>query len=121
MTITDRRATPRVTLPPMYTSVLVHRNRDMTIETLDGHAYDVSEGGARVELDEALPPGEPVSVAIRLPGGAGEIVASGVVAWANDREDDPGPCRMALRFTRFFAERDRARLVRHVESSRRAA
>ncbi len=54
----DRRGYERFTLMPMYTSVQAKRLVDDATEDITGHAYDISEAGARIELDEALEPGD---------------------------------------------------------------
>lgn len=111
----DRRRFERFALPAMYTTVRVHCVRDGRMTCLEGHAYDVSAGGMRVELDETLVPGEPVSVEITLPlhltGDDGAIQTLGRAAWSNDSEDDPGPVRSAIEITRFVDAADRDRLL----------
>lgn len=83
---------------------------------LHGHVYDISEGGARIELDEPLPLGEPVQVRVTLPGETRGIDARGDVVWVNDADDDPGPRRMALKFTDFISGADRDRLLRFISA-----
>jgi len=45
------------------------------------------------------------------------------VVWVHDEQDDPGPRRMALKFTEFLNRSDRNRLVEYIdrERGRRAA
>ncbi len=92
----------------------------------EGHAYDVSEGGAQFELDHILTPGEPVRLRIELPGlglasrqvltgAASPIVVYANVVWLED-EDEPAPYRMAAVFTRFAREGDRERLKNRLRS-----
>ena len=107
----NRRAHERYCLPPMYTTVSARRG-DATV--LHGHVYDISEGGARIELDEALAPGENVTVDLALPGGPAGFRVRGRVVWVNDEADDPGPRRMALRFDGFGGGDDRERLARYL-------
>jgi hypothetical protein len=95
----------------MYTDVSVQRLASGTLSTLDGHAYDISEAGMRIELDEVLDVGERVSACVRLPGETNGIFVSGRVVWINDDEEDPGARRMAIRFTRFLSPFDHTRLV----------
>lgn len=108
---------------PMYTSVAAKRSADDTAEEIAGHAYDISEGGARIELDRALEPGESIAIDFTLPGATSTVAASADVVWVNDEIDDPGPRRMALRFTSFRSSEDHDRLRRYLGSGvvRRAA
>jgi hypothetical protein len=108
----NRRRHERRALPAAYTSVEACRASHAASESLLGHAYDLSESGLRIELDEALPPGEPVQVRVNLPGDPGPVAAHADVVWVNDEADDPGPRRMALRFTDFVTLADRERLMR---------
>ncbi len=119
----DRRACERFTLMPMYTSVAATRLADDAAAEIAGHAYDISEGGARIELDQALEPGEAIAIDITLPGATSTVAASADVVWVNDAIDDPGPRRMALRFSNFRSHEDRDRLRRYLGSGvgRRAA
>ena len=120
---TDRRSCERFTLMPMYTSVQVKRLSDGVTEDIAGHAYDISESGARIELDQALEPGESIDVDFTLPGATSTVSASADVVWVNDAIDDPGPRRMALQFTAFRSDEDHDRLRRYLGSGlvRRAA
>jgi hypothetical protein len=113
----------------MYTGV-VAECPERPGEALDGHVYDISEGGVRFELDHAIAPGSAVTLRIDLPrwlpaplegpedGGASdagvliepkpvEVLAS--VIWADD-DGVPGPVRMAATFTAFLDAADRDRL-----------
>ena len=98
----------------MYTRVTVQRVDAMTMQAVEGHAYDVSESGVRVELDVPLRVDERVSVELCLPGEPTAVFASGRVVWVNDEDDDPGPRRLAIEFTRFLTEADRDRLIRNM-------
>lgn len=119
----NRRQHERFHLEPGYASVAVQRVEGMTLQTLEGHAYDISVSGARIELDQPLQLGERIAMCLSLPGEANSIFVSGRVVWAHDDEDDPGARRMAVEFTRFLAPEDRARLLRYVggRSGRQAA
>ena len=97
----NRRAFDRFSLPPMHSFVRVSRQDEKDGEGLIGHAYDVSESGVRVELDEALAPGEAICLSISLPGEQTGINARGEVVWTSDPEDDPGPRRVGVRFEQF--------------------
>lgn len=110
----NRRAYERFSLPPMYTSVTASRggSGEPGAEMI-GHAYDISEGGMRIELDEPIAVGERLNIAISLPG-SGDIAVSGDVVWMNDEQDDPGPRRMALHITEFVGEVDRHRLMQYL-------
>lgn len=96
----------------MYTTVEATCAANAAGEAMHGHAYDISEGGARIELDEPLPEGEPLEVRFTLPGETRDVQAHADVVWVNPEEDDPGPRRMALKFTDFVTQADRDRLVR---------
>ena len=108
----NRRQHERFALPAMYTSVEARRGASPVEERLTGHAYDISEGGVRVELDEPLLAGANLNLRLSLPGEQHAVCVTGDVVWVNDTEDDPGPRRMALRFTSFPQQADRDRLVR---------
>ena len=119
----DRRAHQRFTLMPMYTTVEARRLAGDVDRVLLGHAYDISETGVRIELDEALEPGESIALHLTLPGATSSVAASANVVWVNDEIDDPGPRRMALRFTNFRSDKDHDCLLRYLGSGliRRAA
>ena len=118
----NRRQHERVHLEAGYASVTVQRVEGMALQTLEGHAYDISVSGARIELDRSLQLGERTAMCLRLPGEANSIFVSGRIVWVHDDEDDPGARRMAVQFTRFLAPEDRARLLRYVDGgSRRQA
>ena len=118
-----RRKHERIRVQPMYTSVIAKAGGTSDDLEMLGHVYDVSEGGVRIELDEALEPGQTVTVQLEFPGTAAAIEASAKVVWVHDDLDDPGPRRMALRFTEFTSAPDRDRLVDYIdrERGRRAA
>ncbi len=120
---TDRREHQRFTLMPMYTAVEAKRLAGDSDRALLGHAYDISETGVRIELDEALEPGETIALHLTLPGATSSVTASADVVWVNDEIDDPGPRRMALRFTDFHSDQDRDCLRRYLGGAliRRAA
>jgi hypothetical protein len=119
----DQRRHRRLHLEPGCAGVTVQRVEGMALHTLDGHAYDISLAGARIELDRPLELGERLALCLRLPGEANSVFASGRVVWIHDDDDDPGARRMAVQFTRFLADEDRQRLLRFMggESGRRAA
>ena len=113
----------RIRVQPMYTAVTASTSAQNCPLRLHGHVYDISEGGVRIELDDALDPGEIVSLYLELPGTDAAIEASASVVWVHDEQDDPGPRRMALKFTEFLNPSDRNRLVDYIdrERGRRAA
>jgi len=123
LTISDRRQHVRYEVPPMYTRITV-RPLDSEEFLWDGHAYDVSEGGVRFELDEPIEPGTEVAVRIDLPATLGErrtdrrsAFAFANVVWLEE-EDLPGPVRMAAVFTRFPREGDKELLMRRLNDGR---
>jgi hypothetical protein len=107
----------------MYTGVSV-RLMDNEKFTLEGHGYDVSEGGIQFELDRGIEPGTPVAMQIALPqsfwgtdeGPGRAVFVFGNVVWADDSE--PGPVRMAVVFTRFARAGDRERLLEPIQRAR---
>lgn len=114
-TLLNRRRFPRFVVKPMYTPVSV-RALDEEGFLREGHAYDISEGGVRFELDRPLPVGTPVAMQITLPsdgfdmGTSRTILVFGTVIWLED-EEDPPPVRCAVNFTGFARVGDRDRLV----------
>lgn len=106
----DKRKHPRFDLPAMYTPILV---RTADGEEMEGHVYDISQGGLQFELDGALEPGSPIEIELELPLGAfrsaGPLSASCNVVWIED-EDDPGPTRHAAVFSSFASDADARRL-----------
>ncbi len=105
----NRREHERYRLNAMYTSISVEPKMSVGQEML-GHAYDISESGVRIELDEPLEPGQSVNVRMELPGAEQQIRTDADVIWVNDDQDDPGPRRMALRFKKFQTPMDQQRL-----------
>lgn len=112
--IMNRRAHERFRLAPMYTSVRARWRDGSSIGHSVGHAYDVSEAGLRLELDERCEPGRRLDLSVTLPGVDEPLEFTGEVVWAHDDTDDPGPCRMAVRITEFRTPRDRIRLFRYL-------
>ncbi len=111
----NRRQFERFSLRPMYTAVSVQRRGAEHGSRLDGHAYDIGEGGVNFELDEPVLPGESVDIEIELPGCARRIKASGeVVRCEDDPNDVLGPSRMALRFDGFESDLDLPALRRYL-------
>lgn len=121
----DRRRHQRYVLPSMYTGVEV---RPMDSESFEwkGHAYDISEGGMRFELDRPIEPGTRIAVRIQLPGAEflrlterRPVYAFANVVWIEEDDlDQGGPVRMACVFSRFVVPGDRERLSRRLASGR---
>ena len=118
-----RREFERIRVQPMYTAVTACSSSKERSPRLEGHVYDISQGGVRIELDDPLDLGEIVSLQLDLPGTDAAVQAAAKVVWIHDDQDDPGPRRMALRFTEFLNSSDRSRLVDYIdrERGRRAA
>lgn len=110
----DRRQHARFTMPHQYTSVTVHRGGSMAMDALEGHVYDISESGIRLELDDPLDVGSIVTFQVQLPLGSGTVTGSASVVWVNDADDDPGPRRCALHIREFLSATDHARLVSYL-------
>ncbi len=121
----ERRRHTRYVLPSMYTQVAV-RPLDSEKYQWEGHAYDISEGGMRFEIDRPIAPGTPVAVRIQLPGASQLRIAerrpvyalANVVWLEEDDVDQPGPVRMACVFSRFLQVGDKERLLGRLQSGR---
>lgn len=121
----NRRRFERFALPAQYTPISL-RFLDSEHFTLDGHAYDISEGGIQFELDRGIEPGTAVALQVTLPvsawtdcpdlGPGRSIFVFANVVWLDDGE--PGPVRMAAVFSRFARAGDRERLLRQISSGR---
>lgn len=114
----NRRRFERFTLPVGYTEVSVrHAGIDEPLRV--GHAYDISEGGIRFELDEPIEPGHAIELELKLPGpiGVGDeertVHARARVIWL-ETEDLPGPVRMAAVFRSFNRPADREILMQRL-------
>lgn len=101
----DRRTHARYALPSMYTTVSVVDDTGKVIR--EGHVYDISQGGMRFELDDALEPGSSVTVRIDLPGQRTDHVnATCNILWVEEEDLElPGPVRMACCFASLEDER----------------
>lgn len=121
----DRRAFPRYVLPSMYTTIAV-RPLDSDEFTWEGHAYDISQGGMRFEVDHPIPAGTEVAIRIELPGASSLRVADrkpvyvfANVVWIEEEDaDGAGPVRMACVFKRFVQPGDMDRLMARLKSGR---
>lgn len=101
----NRRRHERYALPAGYVPVEIRLPGRRT--KLRGHAYDISRGGFRFEIDEPLAEGTRVDVEIKLPSKnrTARVRAVADVVWVCD-VDDPAPYKMAARFTQFAAGGD---------------
>ncbi|QYK46942.1 MAG: PilZ domain-containing protein [Phycisphaeraceae bacterium] len=110
----NRRTFERFSVSPAYTEVKVRVPGEPTL--LEGHAYDISEGGVRMELDRAIEPGTSIVLEVKLPPGNAkgapveEVLARGTVMWADD-DGVPGPVFMGVLFDEFATNVDRDRLL----------
>jgi len=121
----DRRRHPRFVLPSMYTEV---EARSLESEKFEwkGHAYDLSEGGMRFELDRPIKPGTQIAVRVQLPGHQHLKVTDrrpvhvfANVVWIDEDDiEQGGPIRMACVFSRFVRPGDEARLRSRLQSGR---
>ena len=119
----ERRHFDRFELPAMYTRIAV-RSLERDIFEWDGHAYDISRGGVRFEIDRGFEPGTPIAMRIDLPRAQIErsteprsVFVFGNVVWLED-DDQPGPVKMAAVFTRFACAGDEELLLRRIHSGR---
>jgi len=85
---------------------------------IEGHAYNVSDGGIQFELDDPIQPGTDIAMMIHLPRGfdtgpGRAVFVMGRVVWISDVEE-PGPIRMAMSFNLFPRQGDQKRLHRYL-------
>jgi len=101
----EKRRRRRVTVPPMYTSVML-RILSQRTSPIEGHVLDVSENGIAIEVDTLVPVGHVVTVEFQVAGIGHlrreewpEFAAAAEVVRHDDLDDFPqGPYKMALRF-----------------------
>jgi len=105
----DRRRHERYALAPMYTHITARRSNDADQYT--GHAYDISESGLRIELDDDVTPGDSVELELHIAGEPGDVHATVEVVRVFEPDDDPGPRRMGVQFRDFRTADDRERLL----------
>jgi hypothetical protein len=113
----NRRRHERLRLPPMYTPVTLCRLDNQRV--LEGHSYDISEGGLQFELDEAIEAGTPVAIELALPRPGrrpATIEVLGTVVWTD--ESEPGPVRMAVEIKSFALPEDRDSLRQYIAAGR---
>jgi hypothetical protein len=122
--VIDRRQHERFRVDPGYSPIAV-RTHDDTEFRFEGHAYDLSEGGVRFELDRPIQPGTTISMRIDLPDSAFQagdigpgraVFITGNVVWCD--ADEPGACQMAVAITRFDRAGDKERLLRRLSTAR---
>ena len=117
----NRRIHTRYRLPSMYTEIGVRELQDDEFR-FTGHAYDISLGGMRFELDEAIEPGTSIAVRIQLPGPTTDRERRAIFAMANvvwieeDDVESGGPIRMACVFRNFCHPGDEQRLLSQLSS-----
>lgn len=116
--ITDRRNAERFRLGTGLVRVVVaaHGETPSSKGVFEGHAYDLSCNGIRLELDNELPVETPVEVEIFMPGGCEPIRVVGAVTRVFDELDDPGPRRMGIQVVNGATPRDWERLERLLEN-----
>lgn len=118
-TVSDQRRHARVKLPAAYTQVIVTRRagpRGSRAAICAGHAYDLSLGGIRFELDQPLTPGEAVDLHLRLPGAFDQpIHVTGTCVRHHD-PDETGPARVGVAFDRFCSRVDRAAIADYLQT-----
>lgn len=115
----ESRCEPRLKLAPMYTLLRAKKAGTQKFRW-SGYIYDVSMGGMRFELDEAVEPGTTLEIRATLPYARhGAFVATGqVIRLHDEREDTPaGPYRMAMQFTSFRCEFDEAHLSEYLSTA----
>lgn len=113
----NRRRFERFRLQPMYTPISLCRLDNQRV--LEGHSYDISEGGVQFELDEPIESGTPVAIEIALPRPGRRpttIEVLGNVVWTD--ESEPGPVRMAVEIKSFALPEDRDSLRQYVAIGR---
>ena len=118
----NRRSHERFMLEAAYASTAVRLHPDEETFTLEGHIYDISEGGLCFELDRPIEPGSTVSMRIDLPSNCGDtgpgraVFVTGNIVWCD--ADEPGASKMALAITRFDREGDKGRMIKSLTSNR---
>lgn len=118
----NRRQHERFQVNPGYTGMKLRQHPDEAGFSLEGHVYDISEGGVCFELDMPIEPGTTVSMMIDLPSNGGDtgpgraVFLTGNVVWCE--LDEPGASRMAVAVTRFDRAGDKERLMRTLTSRR---
>ena len=113
----DRRQYPRFTesLGVAYSIVKNH-----TVKNATGKTINISEGGAKLLLDEKLPPKTFINLKISLSGSGGTAEAIGDVVWTEDAVDikDPSGKRFFYSGIKFSSIKDPSgnKLINYVRS-----
>lgn len=118
----ERRKFERYDLPSMYTEIKVRELDESTFETA-GHAYDISLGGIRFEIDTPIEPGTRIAVQLQLPGTAlldrkAIFAFATVVRVYEDDLEARGPVRIACVFDSFSTPDAQQRLAGVLSSGR---
>ncbi len=108
----ERRVNERFALRPDVSRVVVHSDG----APMEGHVYDLSGTGIRLELDDALAIGKQVEVDFFFAGILKAIQFTGIVTRVFDEIDDPGPRRMGIEIQSFASEADELRMSDLLES-----
>jgi hypothetical protein len=111
----ERRRHERTALPAMYCLVEawpVTAGESAREPGREGHVYDLSIGGARIDLDEPPMPGSELELKLHLPAAGAAVGVRGTVARLFGSEDDPICPRVGVRFVRFDDPADETRLRR---------
>ena len=124
----NHRRHPRLALPAAYTHVQARREAGRGFD-LEGHAYDISRSGMRLEFDEAVEPGAELMLRIHLPRrpspfpGAGSVPAAGAdfevaaVVVRRHEEEEFGPVRIGVVFRRFRNAEDERTLLDYLSQA----
>ncbi len=116
----DRRRHERMPLPAMYCLVEARSvtGRGSSGDGQEGHIYDLSVGGARIDLDAPPAPGSELELKLHLPAAGAAVSVRGTVARLFGAEDDPICPRVGVRFDRFDDPADETRLRRFLGEPR---
>lgn len=106
----EQRQNTRHKVNAPYTDVTIFRDTK-DAPKLKGHAYDVSLGGIRIELDAPLEAGEYVRVDLRLPRFHDQPIKVAGRAIRFCDPDELGPIRMGIMFTQFDSLADYEKLA----------
>lgn len=116
----ERRVHERLPVAPMYSAVEAKPVSSPSLAgVIEGHVYDVSLGGARIELDDDVAIGEDLQLDLRLPAEHAPVRVIGSVVRRYDEDDDPVARRLGIRFERFVEPADELRLRRYLHQTDR--
>lgn len=115
----ERRRHGRTALPAMYFLVEARRvaggegvGESGREPVREGHIYDLSVGGARIDLDQPPMPGSELELKLHLPSAGAAVGVRAAVSRLFGDEDDPICPRVGVRFVGFDDPADEARLRR---------